>query len=343
MLKSISIAAMELSGLSRVLTPVYAGRGVIFTGHRVLRDGQPTLIPGNAVTESQLDRILRCVRHSGWELVPLDSVPQLLAEKGKPRFACITLDDGFADNLNVAASVFGTSGAPFSVFPVVDFIARKRIPNQELLEWLILRTDQLDLRLSDGDHIKMAIRTHEEKKAAFAKAMSLVWRNLPGLNEALANAVQKIGLSTDDFMNETFLSPKQLHALAHMPGVIVGTHSMAHSPLASLESKQAFDELFKSRVALQELIGMPINCTAYPYGSKKECGKREYELAKQAGYTIGLTTRPGNIYGHHINNLLALPRVTISMVPHASSDRFIRTSLRGVRNAMKNGLRRTVP
>jgi peptidoglycan/xylan/chitin deacetylase (PgdA/CDA1 family) len=342
MLKSLAIAAMELTGLSHVLTPVYAGRGVIFTGHRVLHDDQPTLIPGNAITESQLERMLKCIRRSGWEIVPIESVPLLLADKEKPRFACITLDDGFADNWNIATPVLRAATAPFSVFPVVGYIERQLVPNQELLEWLILRTDRLELRVSENVHIQEDTRTPEEKQAAFAKAMSLVWRNVPGLSEALASASRRIGLSVDDFMDETFLSWDQLRLLAHTPGVTIGTHSISHRPLASLEKQQAYEELLKPRELLHEALGVPINCTAYPYGSAKECGQREYDLAREAGYKIGFSTRPGNIYHDHSNELLSLPRVTISMVPHASSDRFIRTSLRGTRNAAMNRLRRKV-
>ena len=341
MLKSAAIAAMELTGLSAVLTPVYAGRGVIFTGHRVLRDGQATLIPGNAVTESQLDRMLKCIRQSGWEIVPIESVPQLLAQDSGKRFACITLDDGFADNLAVAAPVFSAAKAPFSVFPVVNFIARKIVPNQELLEWLVLRADRLDLDVG-GERIQENTRSLEEKQAAFGKAMSLVWRKVPGLSEALAGAVQRLALSVDDFMNETFMSWEQLRQLAHTPGVSIGTHSLSHLPLSSLESEQAFQELLQPREVLAEKLGVPVTCTAYPYGSSRECGPREYELAKKAGYRVGLTTRPGNIYADHASELFSLPRVTISMVPHASSDRFIRTSLRGVRNAVMNRFRRKV-
>jgi peptidoglycan/xylan/chitin deacetylase (PgdA/CDA1 family) len=342
MLKSMAIAAMEMSGLSAALTPVYAGRGVIFTGHRVLRDGQATLIPGNAVTESQLDRIIQCIRGSGWDIVPLESVPALLADASKPRFACLTFDDGFADNLHVAAPVLRAANAPFAVFPVVDFIARTRVPNQELLEWLVLRADRLELHFPDRASLREATVTLEQKRAAFHRAMALIWQEAPGLSESLASAVRGLGFSVEDFMNDTFMSWDELRQLAHLPGVTIGTHSMSHRPLASLQSQHAFEELARPRELLQQTLGLPVTCTAYPYGSKKECDSREFGLARKAGYTIGLTTRPGNLYSEHSRELLSLPRVTISMVPHASSDRFIRTSLRGIRNAVMNRLRRRV-
>jgi peptidoglycan/xylan/chitin deacetylase (PgdA/CDA1 family) len=342
MLKSLVIAAMELTGLSHALTPIYAGRGVIFTGHRVLRDTDTTLIPGNAVTESQLQRMVQCIRESGWELVPLEQVPTLLNDSRKPRFACMTFDDGFADNWTVATPVLRAADVPFSVFPVVGYIDRQLVPNQELLEWLILRTDHFELQLDGSTAITEPTRTLEEKRAAFAKGMALVWRNVPGLSDALARTAHALGLSIQAFMDETFMSWDQLRQLAHTPGVSIGTHSMSHRALASLDREQAYLELARPRKLLQEALGVPIECTAYPYGSAKECGPREYALARDAGYKIGLSTRPGNLYRDHSQELLSLPRVTISMVPHASSNRFIRTSLRGIRNAAMNKLRRKV-
>lgn len=340
MLKSLAITIMELTGLSHALTPIYGGRGVIFAGHRVLRDNQSTLLPGNAVTESQLDRIVECVRRSGWEIVSLDAIPEVLADKRHPRFACLTLDDGFADNLTIGAPVLNAADAPFTVFPAVAFVARQLVPSQELLEWLILRNERIELELPGGVRVSESARTPEEKRTAFSRTIPLVWHNAPGLSEALLEAADTTGTSVATFMDETFLSWDQLRALAHTPGVSIGTHSISHRPLASLGEQQALEELAKPRDLLQDALGIPVTATAYPYGSRKECGQREYRLARQAGYKLGLTTRPGNVFSDHAQDLLSLPRVTISMVPHASSNRFIRTSLRGIRNAALNRLRR---
>lgn len=343
MLKSFVISALDKTGIATALSPIYAGKGVIFTGHRVLRDGSPTLLPGNAVTESQLQRIVQCIRRTGWDLVSLEEVPRLLSSRSRQRFACITLDDGFADNWHVAAPILAANKAPFSVFPVVGFIDRSTIPDQELLEWVLLNSEQIDLRLPGLPEIKRDVGTMAAKQQVFDEVMRLVWRRVPGLSQALEDHLRQRQQTVDAFMNETFMSWEQLRQLAHTERVTIGTHSLTHRALATLPVAEAGSELSKSREMLQRKLGVRIRCTAYPFGSPRECGVREYSLARDAGYDIGVTTRPGNIYARHRASLLALPRVTLSMVPHASSDAFIRTSLRGVRNAVLNRMRRTVP
>jgi peptidoglycan/xylan/chitin deacetylase (PgdA/CDA1 family) len=116
---------------------------------------------------------------------------------------------------------------------------------------------------------------------------------------------------------------------------------MSHRPLSSLPTPEARDELAMSRTWLEAVIGKPVHHVAYPFGSRSDCDYREFSLAAETGYTLGLTTRPGNLYAANSRALLAIPRVTMSMVPHAATDRFIRVSLLGARNALLNRLRRT--
>ena len=71
---------------------------------------------------------------------------------------------------------------------------------------------------------------------------------------------------------------------------------------------------------------------AYPYGSSGECGPREFRLAEEMGFATGVTTERWNLYPEHQHRLFALPRVTISMVPHSASVRFLRVSMYGAWN-----------
>ncbi len=343
MLKSLVISALDRTGIAAALSPIYAGRGVIFAGHRVIRDGELTLLPGNAITESQLDSIVKCIRRSGWSLISLDDVPALLESRSRERFACITLDDGFADNWTTATPVLTANEVPFSVFPVVGFITRSTTPNQELLEWILINSDDIDFEIPDVFQLRTNVRSVADKKAAFAQLAPFLWKQTGGLRQALESELSRQGHNLAEVMNKTFLSWDQLTKLAHTRGATIGTHSLTHRPLAALDVKEAREELLNSRDVLEKNLSVKIRHTAYPFGSHRECGPREFSLARDTGYRIGLTTRPGNIYKKHSHSLLALPRVTISMVPHASSDGFIRTSLMGARNAVLNGMRRISP
>jgi peptidoglycan/xylan/chitin deacetylase (PgdA/CDA1 family) len=343
MYKVLAITALDVSGIARALAPIYAGRGVIFGGHRVLEDSSPTLVPGNAISASQLERTIRCIWKNGWEIIPLDAVANRLEHPTKQRFACITFDDGFADNWTVAYPILARLGVPFTVFPVIDFVKRTKAPNFELLEWFVLRAERVVLEIPGLLALDAACRTLDEKRCIFSRILPLVWRNEPRLSAALLSAIAGAQLSIDDFFTESFLSLQHLTALSGGQGVSIGSHSMSHRPLSRMPRPEARDELAMSRTWLEAVTGKPVRQVAYPFGSRSDCDHREFSLAAETGYTLGLTTRPGNVYASHSQTLLAIPRVTISMVPHAATDRFIRVSLYGARNALLNRLRRTAP
>jgi len=46
---------------------------------------------------------------------------------------------------------------------------------------------------------------------------------------------------------------------------------------------------------IQSKIGKKVEYFAYPFGSKNEVGKREFEIVKKLGFKTATTTRNGNI------------------------------------------------
>ena len=47
-------------------------------------------------------------------------------------------------------------------------------------------------------------------------------------------------------------------------------------------------------------------------GDKTSAAAREFSLAKEAGYELGVTTRPGVIFPEHREHMTALPRVSLN-------------------------------
>lgn len=73
-------------------------------------------------------------------------------------------------------------------------------------------------------------------------------------------------------------------------GMHFGSHTMTHRPLGELERTDAAEELRQSREELEQLLGREVRFIAYPCGSYND---ETLELAKQAGYCGGFSTRSG--------------------------------------------------
>lgn len=76
----------------------------------------------------------------------------------------------------------------------------------------------------------------------------------------------------------------------HAEGIGIGSHTLTHPRLPSLDADTARREIAESKARLEDLLGAPVVHFAYPYGA---FGERERLLATEAGYELACATRAG--------------------------------------------------
>ncbi len=105
---------------------LHADRGVRFLCyHSVTRDGAPPSVPDTPhVTASQFRRHLEVLRHNGEQVLSLKDALRLLAGNtaGEARYACITFDDGYLDNWDVAWPLLREQGYSAHFFVTTGFM-----------------------------------------------------------------------------------------------------------------------------------------------------------------------------------------------------------------------------
>lgn len=95
-----------------------------------------------------------------------------------------------------------------------------------------------------------------------------------------------------DFPNtepQPLLNEQQIIEL-HEAGFEIGSHSLTHADLTTLSREKAWDQISRSRMLLEILIGAPVNTFAYTYGKVNSAIK---ELVKEAGYKFACGTYTG--------------------------------------------------
>lgn len=92
-------------------------------------------------------------------------------------------------------------------------------------------------------------------------------------------------------------------------GMEIGSHTLSHPNLKQLSSEEARKQIGQSKVALEKILGKPVEIFAYPYGAGA------YEpavkgLVKPAGYKLAVGIRQGiNVPGEE--DYFALKRITV--------------------------------
>jgi len=89
--------------------------------------------------------------------------------------------------------------------------------------------------------------------------------------------------------DSSFLTWPLLHALERR-GIEIGSHTVLHRDLTSLDTAEAMAELVNSRRRLERELGHPVQWLAYPFG---RFNARVEALARRAGYVLATTTQPG--------------------------------------------------
>jgi len=93
----------------------------------------------------------------------------------------------------------------------------------------------------------------------------------------------------------------------HNAGWEIGSHSLSHADLTKLDPDALKSEIFDSRTLLEQMLGIPIQTFAYPFGAKNDFA---VDLVKASGYMAAMGAS-GYTPAQGLWNLYYLQRVEI--------------------------------
>lgn len=153
----------------------------------------------------------------------------------------------------------------------------------------------------------------------------LVCRNLPFTvfvpTGSLGQRPTWVRCSDHPLWKEEVMSAKQLAALARLPGVNLGSHTVTHPRLTQLSRAAVEGELHDSKSALEDIVGRPVLMLSFPHGA---WNATVVECARAVGYERLFGIEPVCLDG------AALPEVIgrVAVEPHDTRWEFV-LKLRG--------------
>jgi peptidoglycan/xylan/chitin deacetylase (PgdA/CDA1 family) len=273
----------------------------IFIYHRVLPHKDP-LFPGE-VDSADFDRDLRRIA-SMFNVIPLlDAVRLSAAGTLPPRAACITFDDGYADNAEVALPILQRHRLPATFFVATGFLNGGRMWNDSVIEMVRSAPDGV-LDFSAFGFGVHEVTSVEQRKAAI-KALIGQLKYLP-MSERLQQVnrlVDAIGCVLPDNLMMTTAQVVQLHKA----GMGIGAHTVNHPILASIDLATARAEIADGKQALEAMIGEAVTLFAYPNGKPDADYRAEHvALVKELGFQGAVSTAWGACKGEP--DVYQLPR-----------------------------------
>lgn len=87
-----------------------------------------------------------------------------------------------------------------------------------------------------------------------------------------------------------YLSISELKELAQLDNCIIGSHGYSHRPLTNLNLLNIKNEIYYSKLWLEDTVGKEIKFMSYPHGMVNSTIKNE---VKKAGFVYACSSRPG--------------------------------------------------
>lgn len=289
--------------------PIFGGMGHIFMLHRVLPEqfrNQYTFNRDLAITPKYLEEIILYLKSKNYCFVSLDDIHDILIN-GKAiqqKFICLTLDDGYRDNIEYGFPVFKKHSVPFTIYVTNSF------PNATAHLWWYWLEEKVnngksfsyngDLYTCDTDREKQNtynILREKIKNMSYDQRKIIVADFFKLSANEIKQSVQNIALSWEE-----------LKQLSSEPLANIGAHTLNHLSLAHLTYEEASTEIIESKRELEHILLQDIDHFAYPYGGLEDATDREWKIANQAKFKTAVMNHPGNLFKTNNSKMMSLPR-----------------------------------
>lgn len=275
--------------------------------HRVLARPDP-LFPGE-VDRALFERQLRLLKRF-YTVLPLPVAVQRLRDGSlPPRAACITFDDGYADNAEQALPLLQQYGLHATFFIATGYLNGGHMWNDRVID-AVRQSPGATLDLRDLGLDCLPLASLAQRGAAIEHVLGKL-KYLPfEQRQRLAVDIRRRAGGAMRTMAPAMLTTYQLRRL-HAAGMGIGAHTVSHPILAALSDRAARNDIANGKRELEQLLQAPVTLFAYPNGKAgHDYGPAHVQIVKSLGFAAALATDWGVARPGAGLDLFQLPRFT---------------------------------
>jgi peptidoglycan/xylan/chitin deacetylase (PgdA/CDA1 family) len=197
----------------------------------------------------------------------LTAPPEALPE----RAVGITFDDGYLDNLTVAAPLLSKYGAPATFFVTSRWLDSPGEYWWDTFERALRAGADLGGPLEidiDGRATRFPLVSAEERQVAHSRLHTALVHASLEERDRLIDALRRwSGVGTDVPTHRRPMLAAEVYELSRVPGVHIGGHTVNHLALPDQAPDVQEREVSECRFALESITRQSIELFAYPYGA----------------------------------------------------------------------------
>jgi len=290
-----------LRTLTSRAVPGDGSRLSILIYHRVLPG--PDALNNWDPTAAEFESQIRALSRFFTPLALGEAVERLRKGTLPAHAACVTFDDGYRDNVDVALPILRRHGVPATFFIATGYLNGGRMWNDTVIE-SIRRCELARLDLTSLGLGVVPLSTTEVRRKTIGQILSAL-KHLPGgEREARVAGIEAIAPGT--LPRDLMMRDEDVYAL-RAAGMEIGAHTVTHPILTRLPSADARREINQSRECLAAILNEPVSLFAYPNGKPGQDYAAEHvRMVRDAGFAAAVSTAWG--VASRDSDLFQLPR-----------------------------------
>jgi peptidoglycan/xylan/chitin deacetylase (PgdA/CDA1 family) len=230
---------------------------------------------------------------------------RMLRKRLPQRAVAVTFDDGYADNFEEALPILKKHDIPALFFVIAGYLGSSQEFWWDEAERLLFFSGGLNPRAAMPVILRRSYPIAENQVACPAGRLDSLQNGYASLLRLLRpmdetgrkNLLRQLrGVVEQDPGPRTthrILTRPELQHLVHAETMDIGSHTMTHAHLGSMDIRLQRQEISDSRQTLEVLLGKSISAFAYPYGDPASYGLETIEEVTRAGFTVACTVAGG--------------------------------------------------
>ncbi|MEY2687959.1 MAG: hypothetical protein RL375_2157 [Pseudomonadota bacterium] len=293
------------TAVSAAYRPGGQARLPVLMYHRVLP--QPDALQPGLVDARQADRQFKVLADL-FHVMPLHDAAELLRQGRLPRRAlCITFDDGYRDNHDVALPLLKRHGITATFYIASGFIDGGRMFNDSVME-AVRHLPAGQFELQSLGLPAFTISDTASRRAAVRDIVQAVKYMELGQRHAICDELTRA--AKVDLPNNLMMTSEQVAAMARQ-GMSIGGHTVRHPILQRVDDSAAREEIVANRISLTSILGEAPRTFAYPNGKPgRDYSLSHARMVREAGYDAAVSTAVG--VGDRDADMFQLPRFVVT-------------------------------
>jgi peptidoglycan/xylan/chitin deacetylase (PgdA/CDA1 family) len=245
-----------------------------------------------------LRRGLAYLRREHYDLIRLEEVFRRLASGGAglARAIAFTMDDGYADQAEIAGPVFAEFDCPVTTFVSTGFLDRQIWFWWDRVEYIFRRTGRKQLRVVLGPRRLTYNWSDLTDRARVQMDFTARCKEVPEPEKeaAIGELAAEAGVEVPKRAPPEYAPMSWDDARAcEKRGMTFGPHTVTHPVLARTSSDQTRREIIDSWMRLHEEVQQAVPVFCYPNGRWQDFSAREIRELRALGLAGAVVGEPG--------------------------------------------------